>query len=140
LARRVIQLALILLAGMAVSAVSAAVSYGPEHAWAWLSVAVQIGIVAAAAVGMLLVFAPRRLCAALLLMALIGHLSLLNQAPESAYFAQTLATWEQGRFIRFHGVAQWLGWIWPFATLVHVLMALAGKPRSGTGGAGPAAF
>jgi VanZ family protein len=132
MARRVILLALILLMGMAVTALSAALSYGPEHAWTWLSVAVQIGIVAAAAVGMLLILAPRRLCAALLLMALIGHLSLLNQAPESTYFAQTLATWEQGRFIRFHGLAQWLGWIWPFATLVYVLMALAGGPRSGS--------
>jgi hypothetical protein len=28
-----------------------------------------------------------------------------------------LQTWEQGRFIRFHGVAQWLGWLWPFAVL-----------------------
>jgi len=48
-------------------------------------------------------------------------LSLLNQAPESAYFSQTLHAWEQGRFIRFHGLAQWLGWSWPYATLVYVL-------------------
>ena len=23
--------------------------------------------------------------------------------------------WEQGRFIHFHGLAQWVGWLWPFA-------------------------
>ena len=73
--------------------------------------------------------ARRRLCAALLLMALVVHLSLLNQAPESAYFAQTLANWEQGRFIRFHGLAQWVGWLWPFATLGYVLAALSRRPR-----------
>lgn len=130
-ARRAILLPATLLAGIAASALSAALSYGPEHAWAWLSLPVQIGIAAALFVGVLLVPAPRRFCAALLLIALIVHLSLLNQAPESAYFAQTLATWEQGRFIRFHGVAQWLGWIWPFATLVYVLMVLSGRPRNG---------
>ena len=56
-----------------------------------------------------------------LLLALGVHLDLLNQAPASPYFAQTLSTWEQGRFIRFHGLAQWVGWLWPYATLVYVL-------------------
>ncbi|MBO9652173.1 MAG: VanZ family protein [Variovorax sp.] len=129
--RRAILLPATLMAGVAATALSAALSYGPEHAWAWLSLPVQIGIAATLFVGILLVPATRRLCAALLLVALMVHLSLLNQAPESAYFAQTLATWEQGRFIRFHGVVQWLGWIWPFATLIYVLMVLSGRPRNG---------
>ena len=127
--RRAILMPAILAAGMAASALSAALSWGPAHAWAWLTLPVQIGIAAAIFVGALLLAAPRRLCAALLLVALVLHLSLLNQAPESAYFAQTLATWEQGRFIRFHGLAQWLGWLWPFATLGYVLIALSRRGR-----------
>jgi hypothetical protein len=86
-------------------------------------------MVAALVAGALLVAAPRRLCAALLLVGLVLQLSLLNQAPESAYFAQTLATWEQGRFIRFHGLAQWLGWVWPFAVLAYVVAALSRRGR-----------
>jgi VanZ family protein len=128
-ARRAMLLPVVLLSGVAASALSAALSYGPEHAWAWLSLPVQVGIAAAFFLGVLLLPAPRRLCAALLLIALVVHLSLLNQAPESAYFAQTLATWEQGRFIRFHGLAQWLGWLWPFATLLYVLAALSRRAR-----------
>ncbi|GAA4346583.1 VanZ family protein [Variovorax defluvii] len=129
-ARRAVLLPLVLLAGAAASALSAALSYGPEHAWAWLSPPVQVGIAAALFLGIALLPAPRRLCAALLLVALVVHLSLLNQAPESAYFAQTLATWEQGRFIRFHGLAQWLGWLWPFVTLAYVLATLSRRgPR-----------
>jgi len=65
-----------------------------------------------------------RSSAALLLLALGVYLSLLNQAPESPYFAQTLQAWEQGRFIRFHGLAQWLGWLWPYVTLLFVLLQL----------------
>lgn len=128
-ARRVLLMPAILATGVGASALSAALSWGPEHAWAWLSLPVQVGIAAAVVVAMLLLGAPRRLCAALLLVALVLHLSLLNQAPESAYFAQTLATWEQGRFIRFHGLAQWLGWLWPFATMGYVLAALSRRTR-----------
>ena len=128
-ARRALLMPVILAVGIAASALSAALSWGPEHAWAWLSLPVQVGIAAAVVVGVLLLGAPRRLCAALLLVALVLHLSLLNQAPESAYFAQTLATWEQGRFIRFHGLVQWLGWLWPFATLGYVLVVLSRRVR-----------
>lgn len=127
-ARRALLLPAILAVGVGVTALSAALSYGPPHAWAWLSLPVQVGIAAVGVVGVPMLWAPRRLCAALLLVALILHLSLLNQAPESAYFAQTLARWEQGRFIRFHGLAQWLGWLWPFATLAYVTLALSRRP------------
>ena len=127
--RRAIALVMLLAVGLLVSALSAALSYGPDHAWAWLSLPVQVGIASAMVVGAALVGAPRRFCAALLLVALMLHLALLNQAPESAYFAQTLATWEQGRFIRFHGVVQWLGWLWPFATLGYVVVLLSRRAR-----------
>ncbi len=127
--RRALLLGLLLLVGMSVSALSAALSYGPEHAWAWMSLPVQFGIAAAAVFGLALLLAPSRMCAALLLIALVVHLGLLNQAPESAYFAQTLATWEQGRFIRFHGLVQWLGWLWPFATLGYVVLLVSRRAR-----------
>ncbi|WP_422822965.1 VanZ family protein [Variovorax humicola] len=123
--QRAFLLSMTLLAGIAASALSAALSYGPPHAWSWLSLPVQVGIAAAVVVGVPLLWAPRRLCGGLLILALVVHLSLLNQAPESAYFAQTLATWEQGRFIRFNGLAQWLGWLWPFATLGYVVQGLS---------------
>jgi len=107
--------------GLAVSALSAALSWGPAHAWAWLGLPAQLGMVMAVLLALALAFVPWRTSAALLLLSLGIYLSLLNQAPESAYFAQTLQAWEQGRFIRFHGLAQWLGWLWPYATLVYVL-------------------
>jgi hypothetical protein len=52
-------------------------------------------------------------------------LTLLNQAPENPYLAQTLQIWEQGRFIRFNGLAQWLGWLWPYAALGYVLLRVS---------------
>jgi VanZ family protein len=121
LRRRVFLVGATVVVGVAATALSAALSWGPAHSWAWLGLPSQLGIAGAALVAALLALLPWRASAALLLLALGVYLSLLNQAPESPYFAQTLQAWEQGRFIRFHGLAQWLGWLWPYATLVYVL-------------------
>lgn len=123
--------AAIIAVGIAASALSAALSYGPDHAWAWLDLPVQVGIGFAVVLAALLLPVPRRAAAALALLALTVHLGLLNQAPADPYFAQTLQTWEQGRFIRFHGLVQWLGWLWPYAALLYVLVRLSGRePRA----------
>jgi VanZ family protein len=111
--------------GIAATALSAALSWGPAHAWAWLSLPVQLGLVAGLVLALVLLPVPPRGCAALVLLALVVHLSLLNQAPASEYFTQTLKTWEQGRFIRFNGLAQWLGWLWPYVTLAYVLVRVS---------------
>ena len=115
----------VIFAGVATTALSAALSWGPAHAWAWLSVPVQVGVAAALLLALLLLPVPRRACAALALLALVLNLSVLNQAPASAYFAHTLQTWEQGRFIRFNGLALWLGWLWPYAALAYVLVRVS---------------
>jgi hypothetical protein len=86
---------------------------------------VRIGLLFGFLLAMLMLPLPRRGSAAGLLVALVVHLSVLNQASASAYFAHTLQTWEQGQFIRFHGLAQWLGWLWPFATLAYVLLRVS---------------
>jgi len=118
--------------GTTVTALSAALSWGPTHAWAWLSLPVRLGLLFGLLLSLLMLAVPRRGCAAMLLMALVVHLAVLNQAPASAYFADTLQAWEQGRFIRFHGVAQWLGWLWPYAVLVYVLLRVSRPERTPT--------
>ena len=132
--RRVLAMVLLWLAGVVVTGLSAALSYGPAHAWQWLSLPVWVGLGAAPWLGLALLNVPRRACAALLTVVLVLHLSLLNQAPASAYFAQTLQTWEQGRFIRFHGLAQWLGWLWPFVTLLYVMLRLSRRDQGTAAG------
>ena len=107
--------------GIFTTALSSALSWGPQHAWAWLSLPAQWGLAVGAVVALVLAWAPWRLSGALLLLSLGLYLSLLNQAPESPYFSQTLQAWEQGRFMRFHGLAQWLGWLWPYAALAYVM-------------------
>jgi VanZ family protein len=127
-ARRTVFVAVVVLAGVSATALSAAMSYGPAHAWAWLDLPVQVGLAAGGVLALVLLPVPSRVSAALMLLALGVYLSVLNQAPTSAYFAQTLQTWEQGRFIRFHGLAQWLGWLWPYAALLYVVTRVWAQP------------
>jgi VanZ family protein len=127
-AHRVIFLIAALAISVLVSGISAGLSYGPEHALAWLTLPVKLGLLGAALAGVLCLALSSRSCIAVLLLALVVQLFMLNTAPASPYFDQTLQTWEQGRFIRFHGVVQWLGWLWPFAAVGYV-MARISKPN-----------
>jgi VanZ family protein len=120
----------VLVVGFGATALSAALSWGPIHAWAWLSEPVTYGIGSGFVMALLLLGLPRRGCAAMVMLALGIHLSVLNQAPASAYFTHTLQTWEQGRFIRFNGLAQWLEWLWPYATLVYMLTMVSRRERN----------
>lgn len=120
--RRLVFAGAVLVTGIVVTGLSAALTYGPSHAWAWLTLPVWIGLQAALVAAAALLPLSRRASAAVLLLMLAVLLALLNQAPTGAYLAQTLQTWEQGRFIRFHGLAQWLGWLWPYAAMVYVLV------------------
>ncbi len=122
--RRLLLLGLGIATALAASSLSAALSYSPEHAWGWLSLPTQVGLALGALLALLCLPLPRRLHLALLVVALVWQLSMINAAPETPYYAQTLQSWEQGRFIRFHGLAQWLGWLWPYVTLWVALVAL----------------
>ncbi|MBS0293206.1 MAG: VanZ family protein [Proteobacteria bacterium] len=125
LGRRVAFAMAVAAVGVAVTALSALLSYGPAHAWEWLTPATRAGLLVGLGAALALVALPRRAAAALLLLALMLHLNLLNEAPAGAYFAQTLQAWEQGRFIRFYGLGQWLGWLWPYAALLYVLLRVS---------------
>lgn len=112
------------LTALAASSLSAALSYSPDNAWGWASLPAGVGLCIGISLALLCITLPRKLCLGLLVAALVWQLSLINGAPETPYYAQALQSWEQGRFIRFHGLAQWLGWLWPYAALIAALIAL----------------
>ena len=91
---------------------------------------VLVGLVVATVCMVLLSFCTARVCWVMALAALVWQLALLNNASADAYFSLTLQTWEQGRFIRFHGLIQWLGWLWPYALLVYLVRHLSASGQS----------
>jgi len=123
--RRVLFLPLLLGGAWAAAGLSSALTYGPQHAWAWVTPQVLLGVGLACLVALAALGLSRRLSAAGLLLVLGLSLSLLNRSPESPYLAASLQTWEQGRFIRFHGLSQWLGWLWPYVAMLFGLWRVA---------------
>jgi len=103
-------------------ALSNALTHGPVHAWAWFTPPVWVGLGLACLGAVLLLWASRRTCLVWLVLVLVSALTLLNRAPQSPYLEESLEIWAQGRFIRFHGLTQWLGWLWPYAALTHAVV------------------
>lgn len=120
--QRMVLLVLALAAGWTATTLSTALNFGPEHALAWITPPTRPALMLTAAGGALLALLPHRHLAAVGLMALTCQIVLVHQASTDPYFALSLQGWEQGRFIRFHGLAQWLGWLWPYAALTFLLM------------------
>jgi VanZ family protein len=121
--------------GCAASTLSTALNFGPEHALAWNTPRVLAALVTAAVIAMLCSVVPRRAAAGLGLIALTALVTLVTQAPSDPYFADSLQAWEQGRFIRFHGAARWVGWFWPYAAILYLLARLGARdpePRQGS--------
>lgn len=103
-------------------------NFGPEHATAWSTPATLAALGGGTALALLLAPLGRRVAAGLALVALTGLVMLVAQAPSDPYFAQSLQAWEQGRFVRFHGLAQWIGWLWPYVAMLWLLSRL-GRDR-----------
>jgi VanZ family protein len=124
--RRVALIALVVISGILATSLSTALSFGPEHAWVWATPTVCWAVCAGGIVALVFSLCSRRVSAALGLMVITALLIFVTQAPANPYFAQNLQDWEQGQFIRFHGVSQWVGWLWPFLAMAYLIeLALA---------------
>jgi VanZ family protein len=113
-----------LVLGVATTTLSTALNFAPQHALAWATPEAVNAMVFATLAAVMMAWLPRRVAAALGLMSLTALVVLVAQAPADPYFGQSLQDWEQGRFIRFHGAAQWVGWLWPYAAMAQLLAAL----------------
>lgn len=125
--RRLVLVLATAVAGFATTTLSTALNFGPQHALAWLTPPVLPAIAGATLLALLLVPIPRRGAAALGLVAVTALIVLVAQAPADPYYADSLQGWEQGRFIRFHGAARWVGWLWPFVALTYLFSKVAAR-------------
>ncbi len=101
-----------------VTTLSVALTFGPEHGLAWFTPAVLKGLAAGFSFALLCVAMPSREAAWLGVVVVVCLVVAVSMAPADPYYAAFLSTWEQGQFIHFHGAAQWVGWLWPYAALV----------------------
>jgi hypothetical protein len=113
--------------GFGVTTLSTAMNFGPQHALAWCTSTSLAGLALGFVLSLLTIGCGRRLAAGLGLVVITASLALVAQAPADPYYAQSLHDWEQGRFIRFHGLAQWIGWSWPYLATLWLLRQIAGR-------------
>jgi VanZ family protein len=106
---------------------STALNFGPQHLFAWGTPQAMAALTFAALLAALLSLMPVRAAAGLGLIALTALVTVVAQVPSDPFFAQSLQAWEQGRFIRFYGVARWVGWLWPYAAIVYLLARLGAR-------------
>lgn len=125
--RRLLLLAGSVGVGFAAMTFATALNFGPHNALTWLTPPVLPAAAGALAVGAALAWLPPRAVAGIGLVVVTALIVLVAQAPSDPYYAESLQAWEQGRFIRFHGAAQWVGWLWPFAALVLLLARVASR-------------
>jgi len=122
---------LIVLLGVLTTSLSAGLTFGAQHALEWLTPTAQLALTLALVLsGFLSLWSPNFSQAALLVL-LTVQLMVLNQGASDVYLVHNLQTWQQGQYIRFNGVAQWVGWLWPFVVLVWGLGRLSAKPLRG---------
>jgi VanZ family protein len=112
---------------LGVTTLSTALSFGPEHALAWFTPVSLPALFTGVAAALLLSPVNSRLAAGLGLVAVTALVALVAQAPADPYFAESLEGWERGRFIRFHGLAQWVGWLWPYVAIVWLLRRVGAR-------------
>lgn len=117
-------MAALVLGGMGVSTLSSALNYGPPQALSWLTLPSSQGLLLGALGGGVLLRLNRLRCAWLGLLVLGLLVWLIHLAPTDPYQAANLAQWTQGRFIRFHGLARWVGLLWPYAAMAWLMAHL----------------
>ena len=117
------------LIGLAATTLSTALNFGPDHALAWRTPLAVAAFATGLALAAPLALLPVRIAPLVGLMVLTGLVVVIAQAPADPYYAQSLHAWEQGRFIRFHGAAQWVGWLWPYLAMAY-LMTRAGTSQA----------
>lgn len=113
--------------GAGAMSLSTLLNFGPGHALSWLGPAALPGLGLGLLLALVVVPLPRRVVAAVGLVALTGLVVGVAQAPADPYFAQSLQAWEQGRFVRFHGLALWVGWLWPYVAMLWLLSRLGAR-------------
>jgi hypothetical protein len=122
--QRLSWVSLVVLLALLSNTLSAAVTYGPEHTFFWLTPLTAAGLGLGWLSALLMVRLPAVVLMRTMLLIQTAVLCVVNLVPSSTYFAQTVQTWEQGKFIRFHGLTEWLSWGWPFALMVWGVMHL----------------
>ena len=128
--RRCLSAAFIVGVAVLATSLSGGLTFGATHSLGWLTLPAQFALALGLLIAGVMAWLSRPLCLAFLLMSVVIHLMTLNQGATNEYLEQNLQSWQQGQYIRFNGVLEWVGWIWPFGVLVWAMMQWSSIARN----------
>lgn len=129
--RRVVLMVGAALFAAGVTTLSVTLSFGPEHAFAWVTPNVTMGFATGLVLSVFSLALSQRAAAVFGVIVLLALLWAVAHAPTDPYYAQNLSEWERGRFIHFHGLARWIGWLWPYAAAIWLAVQAVARPAAG---------
>ena len=113
---------MVLLFGMTIRALSAAILVDPAGALHWVTVGNATGVAIGSTVLLLSTYLMPALRRALAAVALLLATVLVNLAPQNPYLAEAAMVWAQGHFLNFNGLTRLLSMLWPFLALTWLLI------------------
>lgn len=122
---RVFLLALLVGAGCAVRALSQAILFSPEQAFAWATPGAQRGLAFGACALAVALALPRAMLLTLAAIAVTFATVVVNLAPANPYYASMVQELNPGRFLNFNGLTQTVSALWPFVAALYVTLTLA---------------
>lgn len=115
---------------LVLKAVACALFFEPANAFVWVTPGAAGGLAAGMAILAGLAFVSpvlqERFAAVLLGICLV----VVNVLPGNHYFASTLQTWSQGKFLNFNGAARFLALVWPFLALFFLFRSIYNRRYS----------
>ncbi|HEX4327111.1 MAG TPA: VanZ family protein [Burkholderiales bacterium] len=124
-APRVVALTLLLAVACALRALSQAILFGTESAWAWLTPGAFRGLLAGAVALLVTLGLTPTMRLALLMIAVTFATVVVNIAPANPYYIAIVQGLNPGRFLDFNGLTQLVAAAWPFFALFYAVLALA---------------
>lgn len=119
---KVRQVLVVLLLGVLLRAMAAAILVDPGEALHWITIGNVSGTVAGCVLLLpathLMPALRRALAAVSLLLATV----LVNLAPKNPYLAEATLVWQEGHFLNFNGLTELLSMLWPFLALAWLLI------------------
>lgn len=129
-APRVLLLILFFAIACALRALSQAILFAPEQAWAWMTPGAARGLAIGAIALLLTVGLPRSMRLMLIVIAVTFSTVVVNFAPPNPYYMAIVQDLNPGRFLNFNGLTQLVSAAWPFLVALYIPFALASEARS----------
>jgi VanZ family protein len=109
---------------LVVRSLAFAVLFSPQQMFAWATPGAGIGLLAGLAIAALGLSLPGKRRAGLAALLLLAAIVVVNGAPENPYVEYSLAVWQKGHFLNFHGVTRFVSSLWPFAAIAYLVSAM----------------